>query len=530
MRLAAYPAQNGFDGQREFASGSKLWMFLFYRVWLIQIDPAVGTTQQPDINVCAAITAFSFIIRRWRCEAGRHGKILSGKFCNFPVKYRNDVITSEYNSFACCSSEVFMRKSIIMTLMIFSMIGCTNNLQSKYPAITATPQLMAYPTEKISVWSVYDPDPDHLWNRVFRQMYRRVAANGEEYGADELDPLLWFDTTYLLDGVSHQQAIQVLDEFLSTDAENLIRDPLKRAMFQHDLWAVFDWLASQADPYSSQRQALETRIVQLIKRVALSIEEISSLPDNYAFAVESDIFPATVQEDHPEAAFLPSDLFQPNSAWVPMGREGGPIAITHTESFPFFGRSVFLVFVRSPDGRKATLDFINALNKDPSHALTIGSDVALVRRMLLIDDQGELEFSPLIETVQIRHFSPAQNFHEFELNRARLFDGLAGGLVLNTDLFLLFMSHGDVFRIPDLSKATIPQICKGCHFENPPLPNPSNTQSIISYSRYPFSLPDNGKPILFATTLADEAQTVIEWKLNHKTWKSLEASWNQESP
>jgi len=426
-----------------------------------------------------------------------------------------------------------MKKNIIITLVIISLLSCRSNLPSKHPDITATAQVNeADLTEDKPAWSVYDPDPDHLWNRLFHQLYRRTSADGNEYGEDELDPLLWFDTTYLLNGISHQQAIQVLDEYLSAHAENLIRDPLKRAMFQHDMWAVFDWLASQPEPYPSERQALAPRLAQIIRRVALSKAEILSLPDNYALAVEANTFPGDVPVDHPESAFLPSDIFQPDSAWILMGREGGPIAMTHTESFPFFGRSVFLVFVRSPNGRTATLDFINALNTDPSHALTIGLDVALVRRMLLIDDQGELVLSPLVETVQLRHFSPAQNFHEFELNRARLFDGLAGGLVLNTDLFLLFMSHGDVFEISDLPalKTTIPHICKGCHFENPPLPNPGNTQSIISYARFNFPLPDNGKPILFATTWADEAQAVIEWKLNHETWQSLETLWNQANP
>jgi hypothetical protein len=426
-----------------------------------------------------------------------------------------------------------MKIIITLLLTIILLVGCTSNLQIPSPSIPATAQVtVVHSTQKVSLWSVYDQDPDHLWNRVFRQLYRRVSANGDEYGSDELDPLLWLDTTYLLDGVSHQQAIQVLDEFLSTHAENLIRDPLKRAMFQRDLWAVFDWLASQTEPYSSERQALETRLAQMIRRVALSKEEILSLPDNYILAVKSNIFPANVQAEHPETAFLPSDLFQLNSAWVPMGREGGPVAMTHTESFPFYGRSVFLVYLHSPDGRAATLDFINALNTDPSHALTIGSGVALVRRMLLIDDQEHLILSPLVETVQIRHFSPAQNFHEFELNHIRLFDGIAGGLVLKTDLFRLFMSHGDVFEISDLPalKATIPQICKGCHFEYPPLPNPGNTQSIISYSRFNFPLPDNAQPILYATTLDDEAQAVIQWKLDHETWKTLRVLWNQQSP
>jgi hypothetical protein len=426
-----------------------------------------------------------------------------------------------------------MKRINILIFTIVLLVGCTRNQQTASPSITATARnTEVYPTQKASVWSVYDPDPDHLWNRVFRQLYRRVAANREEYGSDVLDPLLWLDTTYLLNGVSHQQAIQVLDEFLSTHAENLIRDPLKRAMFQRDVWAVFDWLASRAEPYPLQRKVLETRLAQIIRRVALSKEEILSLPDNYALEVEANTFPANVSADHPETAFLPSDIFQPDSAWVPMGREGGPVAMTHTASFPFFARSVFLVFVRSPGGRMATLDFINALNTNPSHALTIDSDVALVRRMLLIDDQGELILSPLIETIQIRHFSPAQNFHEFELNRVQLFNGLSGGLVLKTDLFLLFMSHGDVFEISGLPtlKVTIPQICKGCHSENPPLPKPGNIQSIISYARFNFPLPDNEQPILLATTWADEAQTVSEWKLSHETWKSLRALWDQTSP
>ncbi len=62
-----------------------------------------------------------------------------------------------------------------------------------------------------------------------------------------------------------------------------------------------------------------------------------------------------------------------------------------------------------------------------------GSDVALVRRMLSIDDLGDIILSPLVETIQIRHFSPAQSFYEFELDRASLFAGTAGGLLKKTN-------------------------------------------------------------------------------------------------
>jgi hypothetical protein len=436
-------------------------------------------------------------------------------------------------SFLTYNCQGYMKKIFNLTLIVIALIGCTGNLQS-LPQVTGTIQATKIiPISEKPTWNVYDPDSDHIWNRAFRQFYRRTTNDGKEYGLGELDPLLWFDTTYLLSGDSYQQAIQILDEFLAAHAENLIDDALRRAMFQRDLWAVFDWLACQSDPYPFQRQALETRLAQIIKGVALTTEEILSLPDNYTLAVQSNAFPAAYQADNPEAAFLPGDLFESNSAWVSMGREGGPVAITHTNEFPFFGRSVFLVFVRSPDGRKATLEFIHSLTMDPHPDFKIGSEVALVRRMLLIDDQGNPVLSPLVETIQIRHFSPAQVFHEFELDRTRLLSGDANTLRLKTDLFMLFLSHGDVFERdhgPEL-RAAIPDICKACHFNIPGVFDSgdmqSHLQAVLSYSRANFPLPDNQRPILYATTWANEAQTVIEWKYNHNTWRSLKALWNQ---
>lgn len=424
-----------------------------------------------------------------------------------------------------------MKKTRLIMLLVVFLTGCGTNQPPRAHAGTATLPVVQ-PSPMKSVWSIYDPDTDHIWNRVFRQLYQRTDTGGKEYGADELDPLLWLDTTHLLSADSHRQAVNVLDEFLSIHAENLIQDPLKRAMLQRDLWAVFDWAASQAEPYPAERETLKVRLAAIMKRVALPREEILSLPDNYALAVESRSYPAAFDADHLEEVFLPSNLFQPDSAWVPLGREGGPIAMTHTEAFPFFGRSVFLVFVRSPDEREATLDFIQSLNTEPHPLTAIGTEVALVRRMLLLDDQGELVLSPLVETVQVRHFRPVQAFYEFELDRKRLFDGVAGGLVPNNDLFMLFMGHGDVFNIPNIPdlRAAIPDICKACHFGDLPNPNAANTQTIISHSRLPFFLPDHARPILFATTPVNEAKTVIEWKQAHATWKALETLWQQTTP
>ncbi len=425
-----------------------------------------------------------------------------------------------------------MKKTVLLTWISLSLVGCGTPPQRISPELTVTPPIdTANLLLPGSVWSVYDADPDHLWNRLFRQLYGRRDADGEEYGADELDPLLWQDTTHLLEENSHRPAVQVLDEFLASHAENLIRDPLHRAMLQRDLWAVFDWLSSQAQPYSVQRLALKIRLAQIMKRVALPKKEILSLPDNYALAIESKLYPAEFRADSPSEPFLPAGLFQPNSAWVPLGREGGPTAMTHIESFPFFGRSTFLVFVRSPSGRQATLDFVESLKMETKPVTVIGSEVALVRRMLLIDDQGEIVLSPLVETIQLRHFSPAQNFYEFELDRESNFEGIGGGLIPKTELFMLFMGHGDVFEIPAPElQVGIPKICSACHFEYPPIPDSGNTQSIISYSRQPFPLGDYKRAVLFPTTVQEEARRVMNWKRSHATWRSLEALWEQPRP
>jgi hypothetical protein len=98
----------------------------------------------------------------------------------------------------------------------------------------------------------YDRNPRHLWNRLHQTLFIRVAPDGTTYGHDRLDPLFWGITRHLLEGPSHRKALDVLDEFLRKRGEKLIRDPLKRAFLQHDLWALFDWAAA---PY--QRRDME---------------------------------------------------------------------------------------------------------------------------------------------------------------------------------------------------------------------------------------------------------------------------------
>src|SRR5262249_14008966 len=126
-------------------------------------------------------------------------------------------------------------------------------------------------------WRLYSPDPNHIWNRVYRSLYRRTARDGKEYGFDELDPLLWYSAKYLLTQPANGQALADLDAFLSTRAERAVTDPLQRAIMQRDLWAIFDWTTeTQGD--SPAKLQLQQKLVLVIKRLALSPEQISQLP------------------------------------------------------------------------------------------------------------------------------------------------------------------------------------------------------------------------------------------------------------
>jgi len=91
--------------------------------------------------------------------------------------------------------------------------------------------------------AIYASDPDHIWNRLFRLFYVRHSLDGQRYGGDELDPYLWWQTKYLLSGSSNDEALTLLDEFLGQHSERAVTDPLKRALFQRDLLAIYDWLS-----------------------------------------------------------------------------------------------------------------------------------------------------------------------------------------------------------------------------------------------------------------------------------------------
>jgi hypothetical protein len=324
--------------------------------------------------------------------------------------------------------------------------------------------------------TLYDADPSHLWNRLYAALLIRENRAGDQLGRDSLDPLLWQESEHLLERRSHELALHILDEFLRAHGETLIRDPLKRALMQRDLWAVFDWSVEQESRskrprYVEEKRELQSRLAEVLRRLALSDKEIAALPDNYAEAVASGALAKEYDADHPERPFLPPDLFDPRGPWVNIDASPEPfnyagVAEQHMQAFG--GRSRFLVFIRLPEGRIATIAYLQKLwdfpqpwvqgqapSADQAKAnpelppFPAGTDVALVRQMTLFDKQGNLAPAPITESVQIRVYhaittTPArslgngdmnqvaknsgQDFYEIKLSRAQQFAGKGGGL------------------------------------------------------------------------------------------------------
>jgi len=424
---------------------------------------------------------------------------------------------------------------------------------------------------KLPKVAIYDRDPHHIWNRLYAALYVRTTKDGQVYGNDELDPFLWPDSKYLLTELRYQQVLALLDEFQATNCAKLIRDPLKKAMFQRDLWAIFDWLADYDPEHQKEkrhRRELGKRLGRIIGQVALSAEEIRGLPDNYAVAVGSKTFPPKHDPSDPKKPFLPPELLATDGPWVLLGVRGGLLAAPFHVQF-FGGRSAFFVLMKLPQGRKATLDYLQKLRSFPNPLMPrpadrggpgpplpilnpdlpqfpVGTQVALVREMMLIDNQGTITPTRLIEAIQFRVFRDIpgkenvplerfdflysrQDFYEFQLRRKDLFSERAGGLhpvgsQEEESAYHLFLGSLQVTSDPlesagserSSGMAVILKSCTHCH-GGPHVSGGPGIHSLRSYRR-DFSQP----PDLVDVSRQWEEEAAVRSKRQHYSWGLLQ--------
>ena len=274
--------------------------------------------------------------------------------------------------------------------------------------------------------SLYDKDPQHLWNRLSSALIIR-APEGKSVPPDLLDPP-HFDL--LFKGSMNREAIALLGEFIKGPPRPDAVTPLQRAVMQRDLLAVFHQVAIRERDWSGPERELTAALGRAIRHIALSAAEIRQLPDNY---VAATALPEAVTADDPAhpAAFLPKDLLMDDGAWIALEASEGRRGLVPQFHFKFFhGRTSFEVRMRHPEGRAAGEAYLKSLADMPQPFLLdkpaqgdrlkpngpnrasspnpatpqfpVGTMWALVRRAVLVDEMGQLVVTPLVESIQIR--------------------------------------------------------------------------------------------------------------------------------
>jgi hypothetical protein len=406
--------------------------------------------------------------------------------------------------------------------------------------------------------TIFNSDPSHIWNRTYGCLFVRQGRDGKEYGEDALDPYLWPFSHYLLEGDSHRRALGCLEEFLSSHAERSVQDPIKRAILQHDLWAAFDWAAA-GDDLPKQRRELESRLAEAVRRLALTSKQIEALPDTYNEALASGRFPPGYDTDKPQRPFLPPDLFRPDGPWVPLTAHSvQPTAIVH-----FSGRSRFLVFMRVSDKREATLRYLERLRSSSQPPLVTngsiellnlalpqfpaGTEVALVRQLIVINDAGALVPTRLTESVQLRVYhaitpgkpymnyingpsSHDQDFFEFRMSRPLLFADRAGGLsaVSPADReFATFSTHGmDPLESAGSvdGESVVLGRCRACHSDS----GIHSVQSRLQWLKPGLVTSSQAGRDEVEDAVAWETHATITWKRQQADFKLLQSLWRSK--
>ena len=366
---------------------------------------------------------------------------------------------------------------------------------------------------------LYDADPQHLWNRMYSAFYIRPrplpASNGQPAttrfeGGDVIEFLAWGKTEYWSGLGVFEKVNPLLDEFLQRGGETLLRDPLKRAVFQHDLWAVYDHLIDQNIKRSAdratraRRDVLCGKLAKCIQRLAVSAAEVAELPDTYALAIQSGAF-AFRHDFVADRNYIPSGLLTQPDEWVEVDFHqpnlhedlSDRFVTLHAQSLQ--GRSHYRIFYRFPQGRQQVIDYLKSLNetgidwkqaandgfvrlRKDAPPIPVGTEVGLLQLMMTVNDQLRPVPTKIVESFQFRVFRNIDgssepttntgvgiNVLDYRLKRHLLFDRQrAGGLEREPEGLPQYRVAIDGLKgtAPDwgfADKSVLFQQCVDCH-------------------------------------------------------------------
>jgi hypothetical protein len=400
--------------------------------------------------------------------------------------------------------------------------------------------------------AIYSSDPDDSWNQIFYFLFSRrleirlsddfpegapflgkVSTRSferDEIGDRAIDPL--YPNTFvstgelvLLTDAVYPDFAKVLNDALN---ESTPRSTVARALMQNDLWGAYDgFFYTLVDPfeaeYGQRRRAFLDLIARLIKKIALTSEEIKTLPDNYSAAVRNDPLP---------------DVFRKDSGWIEVQwfpeRE-------HDSSAGF--RRVSRVFLKPAHPPRDVQKFLDAqpgrdeasFGRVPNPVADLDG-VALVTQLLLIDTDGNLHPTSLTSEVQVRHFEKTEKgtfkkttMQVCEISR-KLFVSKpdSGGLVVEDDNSRAYLGHYTFAQV-QARPASATSSSPGTTLISPPVQVKLRTRcaqchldDLTMIRTFAIGVPPHAPPVKQLDPAADEiARFDIERKMKQDNFQAL---------
>lgn len=271
--------------------------------------------------------------------------------------------------------------------------------------------------EENSVALADAPDAADPYDTLYDVLMTRNGPDGKAYAQNETSPSIFSWSEFPFDDKTFDKFNAALSAFAALPQEDIDEyNDVKRALLQRHLWKVFDttfnwdwkpdwwWSGRKAFPktHLDRRIAVQPPIVALLRKLALTKEQILGLPNPLAATMNSGGFATAHDTADQFKPFLPTDLYAEESSWICLGEDKEPIpASQHTNKSS--SRSMFLQFIRLPGGRAETLEYLERIKKRP-HQFPVGTQFALLEQPFLISKEGELVLSPMVASVQLRAY------------------------------------------------------------------------------------------------------------------------------
>jgi hypothetical protein len=271
--------------------------------------------------------------------------------------------------------------------------------------------------------SVYAADPKDPWNRIFQLLFTRTVkarlssefkegapftlAEGmgvpalristrvfeqAEIGDRAIEPLYpsFLTPSGALQVLTEPRYSQLKQALTDALHERAFRPPLARALMQSDAWAAYDVLferrnfgTSNDKRFRERKEELLLLLARFTRKLALTPQEIESLPNNYSDAVTGKHLP---------------DLFNAQSGWIEI-----QLLPNRLHDYAANFRRASRVFIKPRGKHHDKTNFLESLKGNQDIAAKIDA-VALAVEDLLIDSKGKVVPSPIINEVQFRNF------------------------------------------------------------------------------------------------------------------------------